>query len=416
MNSLIKSIFSPIFSLFLFAIGNGLLNTLLILKLHAQGSTSVAVGLMSALFYLGLFIGSFNIEKLIIRVGHIRAFSAFASILTVSTLIQAVYYDLNLWLLLRLIAGVCSAGIYVVIEGWLLTMGHHSMRGRILSIYMLVLYSAQAMGQMLIKFNNVESNVLFIFVAVTSALSVIPLSITKAKSPVLEAPSALGFREIFDLTKTGAIGCMCSGMILSCIYGLLPLYIIKEMHDNNLVALGMFLVIFGGMLFQYPIGRLSDLIERRKVLFVLCLASITACLSIISTPNSMISFYLAIFILGGVTFTLYPISISHACDSLEQKDITSGTQALLLFYSIGAICGPLVAPIFIRTLGSSGLFIFFISISLFLTYILSWRKAVTEVVLPDEPFINVTTTSPIILELDPRGNDKKYINQDANIN
>lgn len=407
MKSLIKNIFSPIFSLFLFAIGNGLLNTLLVLKLYAEGSTSVAIGLMSALFYLGLFIGSFNIEKLIIRVGHIRAFSAFASILTVSTLIQAVYYDLYLWLLLRLIAGICSAGIYVVIEGWLLTIGNYSMRGRVLSIYMVVLYSAQALGQMLIKFNDIQPNLLFILVAATSALSVIPLSLTKSKSPVLEAPSALGIREIFDLTKTGAIGCMCSGLILSCIYGLIPFYIIKEMNDNDLVALGMFLVILGGMLFQYPIGKLSDLIERRKVLFLLCLSSMATCLLIIYASNTLILFYLAIFILGGVTFTLYPISISHACDSLDNKDITSGTQALLLFYSIGAVSGPLIAPIFIRLLGSSGLFIFFISISLFLLYVVSWRKVVTNVLLPEEPFINVTSTSPVILELDPRGNEQK---------
>lgn len=405
MNSLIKSIVSPILSLFLFAIGNGLLNTLLVLRLNHEGSTSISIGVMSALFYLGLVIGSFNIEKLIIRVGHIRAFSAFASILTASTLIQAVYYDLYLWLILRLIAGFSSAGIYVVIEGWLLTIGNYASRGRMLSIYMLALYSAQALGQILIKFNSVETNLLFIIVAITSALSVIPLSLTKSKSPVLEGPSALGFKEIFYLTKTGAIGCLCSGLILSCIYGLLPFYIIQELEDNNFVAIGMFVVIFGGMLFQYPIGKLSDIIERRKVLFLLCVLSIASCCAIIYLSSSIAIFYLAIFVLGGVTFTLYPISISHACDALDTKDITSGTQALLLFYSMGAVVGPLIAPVFMRTLGANGLFIFFISITLFLAYIVSWRKVVTDVIVPEEPFINVTTTSPVILELDPRGEE-----------
>lgn len=405
MKSFILKLISPIVSLFIFAIGNGLLNTLLVLRLHSEGSTSITIGLISAAFYLGLVIGSFNIEKLIIRVGHIRAFSAFASILTVSTLIQAVFYDLYLWLFLRFIAGFASAGIYVVIEGWLLTIGDHKSRGRILSVYMLALYSAQALGQMFIKLNNLESNSLFIFVAMTSALSVIPLSLTKSKSPALETPSALGITEIFKLTKTGAIGCMCSGLILSCVSGLLPFYIIQEMNDNDLVALGMFFVISGGMLFQYPVGKLSDHIERRKVLFLLCLVSIAASLSIIYVAHNIILFYITIFILGGMTYTLYPISISHACDILDPKDITSGTQSLLLFYSVGAVLGPLLAPIFIRTLGSNGLFIFFITISVFLAYVVSWRKVVTQPLVPEEPFMTVTTTTPVIMELDPRGED-----------
>lgn len=408
MQKLYKELYSPIFSLFLFAIGGGLLNTLLVLRLHLEDVSSSIIGLMTALFYLGLVAGSFKIEKLIVRVGHIRAFSAFASILTVAVLIHAIYFNIYLWLFLRVVCGFATAGLYVVIEGWLLTIGEHSKRGTMLAIYMLSLYMAQALGQVLVKFNNMQSNILFILIAIVCALSVIPLSLTQSRAPVLHEPSALSFRKIYHLTKTGVIACLCAGLIMSSLYGLFPLYIIKQTNNSELVALGMFLLIFGGMIFQYPVGRLSDLVERRKILFMLCLAVVIFSLVLLFLFDNKAIFYLSVFCLGGSTFTLYPIGISHACDALDHKDITSGTQALLLAYSIGAVTGPLIAPVFMYFMGAQGFFIYVISVVSFLAYFVSLRKVLTGVVLnPEEPFVNVTTTTPVIMTMDPRGDARE---------
>ena len=110
-----------------------------------------------------------------------------------------------------------------------------------------------------------------------------------------------------------------------------------------------------------------------------------------------------IFILGGLSFTIYPISISHACDSLKANEITSGTQALLLAYSLGAVMGPLISPIFMSLIGPNGFFVYMILISSFLIYYTFWRQSVTDTIEPDEPFITMPTTSPLISTLDPRG-------------
>ena len=110
-----------------------------------------------------------------------------------------------------------------------------------------------------------------------------------------------------------------------------------------------------------------------------------------------------LFIFGGFVFTLYPVSISLACDSLEQKDIISGTQGILLTYSFGATAGPFIAPIFMLLFGSSGLFFYIISICFLLAIFLSWRKASIPATQQEDSFVIMPLTSPVTAEMDPRG-------------
>lgn len=354
---------------------------------------------------MGLVLGSFKIEKLIVRIGHIRAFANFAAILTVSILLHLFEYNFYVWCVLRLITGFSTAGLFIVIESWLLTIGDTKNRGQILSIYMVSLYLANALSQLFLKIDSLSYNQLFIMIGISAVLSIIPLSLTKSQSPIIEETSALSLKNIYLLTKTGVAGCFFAGLVLSSIYGFLPLFLIKISNDD-FVAIGMALVIFGGMFWQYPIGKISDLIERRKVILSLCISGMIISLLIITFTNYTL-IYTLIFLLGGVTFTLYPISISHACDSLKAEDIISGTQALLLAYSLGAVTGPLIAPIFIKLIGTYGLFFYIITMLFLLSGIMFWRQSSTRYMEPEEPFVTVTTTTPLIATIDPRGTEEQ---------
>lgn len=401
MKQLITKILSPIISLFCFSLGGGLLTTLLVLMLHNKHESSISIGIITSLFYLGLVLGSFKIEKLIVRIGHIRTFANFGAILTASILIHLFEYNFYIWCILRLITGFSTAGLFIVIESWLLTLGDTKNRGQILAIYMVALYLANSLSQLFLKIDSLNYNQLFIMIGISAVLSIIPLSLTKSQSPIIEETSALSLKKIYLLTKTGVAGCFCAGLIMSSIYGFLPLFLIKISNDD-FVATGMALVIFGGMFWQYPIGKISDLIERRKIILFLCIAGIIISL-LINIFNNYTLLCSLIFILGGVTFTLYPISISHACDSLNSEDIISGTQALLLAYSLGAVIGPLITPIFIKLLGIYGLFYYIITTLILLCSYMFWRQSATKYMEPEEPFVTVTTTSPLIATMDPRG-------------
>ncbi len=399
---LLKQIHTPLLSLFLFTLGNGFLTTFTILKCHQESISTTVVGLMTAVFYFGLVLGSFKIERMIRRIGHIRTFSAFASVLTVTALIQAIYFDIYLWLFLRLITGFATAVLYVVVESWLLAISKINNRGKIVAIYMVVLYCGQALSQYFIGSADPTQIMPFIIVGISSSLSVIPLAMTNIVSPCVEEPTTLNLFTMFKTTMSGVLACFTSGLILSAVYGLFPLFLIDKTQDHSSVGVFMFTIILGGMLLQYPVGKISDFIERRLVLIILSILSGFFAALILFSVNYYWSFMISTFIFGGLVFTLYPVSISHSCDSLKQRDIISGTQALLLFYSIGAVIGPMLGALFMKYLGADGLFVYFGTLACMLTLFLCWRKTAKADVQRDDDFLPVTNTTPVMAEIDPR--------------
>jgi MFS family permease len=402
MKNILKLTVAPLVSLFIFMLGSGLFTTLLALRLHHEGTSALLIGAMTGVYYAGLAIGSFKIESYIIRVGHIRSFAVFASILAVISFAQGIYTNYLAWVILRFCAGFATAGIFIVIESWLLSVGTIKIRGQIVALYMISLYGAQAMGQLLINVKSPDDLMLFALTAMLCSLSVIPICLTKISAPEISEPSAINLAKLFKLSGSGVIASLCSGLILGVLYGLLPLTIIQKTGSTAQVGLMMALLVFGGMFLQYPVGRLSDFIERRLMLLLLSLFTIGLAFLVVLFFHRPLIAYVAIFVFGGMVFTIYPVSISHACDALEQKDIVSGTQGVLLFYSFGATLGPFIAPLFIHFLGSNGIFIYVMVVCALLTCFLSYRKSVVAPVDQEEDFIPMPQTSPITAELDPR--------------
>ena len=405
MLSVLFTVISPLLSLIILTIGNGFFVTYVTIRLHLESIPPWVIGSISAAYYAGLVFGSFRIESFIIRVGHIRAYAAFASLVSTTILLQALYINPWWWLSLRLINGYCMAGLFITIESWLLVKSDKSTRGQVLSLYMTSFYAAQALGQFLLNIGELKGVVPFILSALLSSLSVVPLAMTRTTTPHFEEPSALNFFQLYRISPVGIFGCFCSGLIMGAIYGLLPLYISQIQPDTKTIALLMGSTIFGGMLLQYPVGKLSDALDRRKV--ILAVVTFVLALSIlISTPLSHALFILLIllFFFGGLTFTIYPLSISYTLDYLQSKDTISATQGLLLAYSIGATIGPLSASGFMHIAGPCGLFFYFTFIGSLLTVLVLWRSVTTPGVPKKEQqeFVPVPRTTPIGAELNPR--------------
>ena len=398
-------IFAPLFSLIIFTLGTGLLTTLLTVRLHITGHGTWVIGLITAAYYGGLVFGSFAIGGFIRRVGHIRIYSTFASILAVAVILQGIFVYDWLWIVLRFICGYCMAGLYIAVESWLLVIAPPKMRGRILSLYMISFYAALGAGQFLLNISDVSTIIPFCIVAMLCSLSIVPLSMTRAASPNIEDISALSFRQLYKLSPSSVIGCFSAGLITAVIYGLMPLFIKQLNLPDTFVASVMGFTIFGAMALQYPVGRISDYVERRKVLVVISLVSlIISILLMLSAYDFHLLFLILAFIFGGVSFTLYPLSISHACDYLQGSDIVAATQGLLLANGLGSIVGPLVVPGFINIIGPLGLFIYFAIVSGLLVLFFSWRrkqKSATPVEEQQE-FVTVSRTTPIATGLDPR--------------
>ena len=402
----LKNILTPIISLVILTLGAALLTTFLSLRLHDLGANAFIVGGLSTAYYGGMVVGAFKLESIILRVGHIRAYSACASILAVAALLHGFFIESYIWLLLRFIEGVATAGLYIVIESWILSSSNNKNRGTALAFYMIALYIAQSMGQWLLNIGDQTSLTLYAISSMFAALSIIPLALTKTEIPSFSEPQTLSIKEIFLLSPTGVTTCFASGLILGSLYGLYPVYIQNLVgYSLSDISTIMGITIFGGMVFQYPMGKLSDLVNRRFVIILLTL--ITMLLSVILLWNPHLSLWLLAtlsFFLGGAVFCLYPVGISHACDVIDNHKIVSATQTLLLAYGIGATLGPIIAPIGNLFFADSGLLIFYIIICVPLSLYIFWRKRCVDKLVPldKQEFKILAEMTPVTMGLDEK--------------
>ncbi len=399
------AIIAPLLSLIIVTLGNGLFSTLVTVRLHLEGQPSWIIGVISGAYYGGLVLGSFRSERLISRIGHIRAYAAIASVLAAVSILQGII--LNPWadLVLRFISGMCMAGVYIVVESWMLARGSKKTRGQILGIYMMALYASQATGQFLLNLSDPMTIVPFCIVAVLTSLSVIPIALTMQATPEIEEPSVLNFIELYNISPSGITASFIAGLMLGAVYGLMPLFITQATYATSHVALVMSMIIYGGMAMQYPVGKLSDNFDRRKILLVVAvLATLTAAAIMLFTHNSLNRLLAFGFLFGGFTFTLYPLGVSLACDKVKRKDLIAATQGLLLAYGLGATIGPMLAPFSMRFFNNTGLMLYFIVLGALLSLFLLWRDKTTAPtdVESQQDFVALTRTSPVANELDPR--------------
>lgn len=359
MRKVIRSITPPLVSLVIVMLGNGFFNTYASLRISLEGYDSWVIGVLNAAYYAGVMLGSIYVEKLIDRIGHIRTFAMFASINSAVILVQSFIIGAFSWTCFRFLVGFCASGFFIVIESWLLLSTGIKTRGKVLSLYMLTLYMAQGFGQFILNAAPMKSMLPFAIVIFLSSLSVLPVCMIKSSGPLMLESSITNIFQILKKAPLGPIGCFTAGLIMSSFYGLGPIY--GKDIDLSIFQISqiMGLTILGGLVLQWPIGHLSDIFNRRKVMIGVFFALMLLTFALFHSQHFPYYVLLTLMVLfGGISFTLYPLSITYTCDYFSEKNIVGITCALLIIYGTGCIIGPLISPVFMNLFGPSGLFLF----------------------------------------------------------
>jgi MFS family permease len=388
----------------LLMLGNGALPTLIAVRLSAAGEPTWLIGVVMAQYYLGIILGTLYGYKLIMTVGHIRAFAAFGSTMSAVTLAHAFINDPWAWSAFRFVIGACSVGMFMCVESWLNARADNNSRGRVFSLYVITIYLFQGIGQFLIQLPDDTGFAIYAVVSVLMSLSIVPVAVTRAPAPILPKATRFDFVRLWRTSPTGMVVSLFSGLILGAFYGVGPVFAQMSGFDRADTAFFMSAVIMGGLILQWPMGRFSDGRDRRSfMLFInLCLCGVCLILAF-----SGISGYgligLAVFF-GGLSGSLYPLSVAYTNDFLEPEDLVPAAGGLVMAYGVGALFGPPVAAASMEIFGKQGLFFFCAGVALIAAMLIVWRGRQREAPsLEDQvDFQVMPRTSPIISELDPR--------------
>lgn len=363
------------------------------------------ISALSCIFAIGFAIGVFKLGSIVKRVGHVRAFACFTATLVACYLAHGIFKNPTFWIVLRFFTGGAFGGLLLIVESWLIAASQNGDRGRVLGLYMISIYLAMTVGQLLIEIWDLNVLHAFSVAAIICVFSIVPLALSSSEQPRVGRTNLLSAVILFKLAKIGLATAFVSGLVLINIFGMLPLFLIEQPHVGaNDVGLYMAICIFGGVILQYPIGLLSDRFNRPLLIVLNCLMIIVACICLIQYFEIRWLAKISLFIFGGLSFSLYPIGVSHTCDRLNEENFIPGSQSLLLFYSLGSAVGPILSGITMEFYGVKGLFIFVIStlvaLTIFIIIALLLRKRLAK---PQEPHIAIPSgTTPVVSKIDPR--------------
>ena len=282
----LATVTSLLMSTALLLIAHGMQLTLLPLRASANGLSDFMIGISASCYFLGFIVGCIGVPATIARVGHIRSFAVLTAVMTSAILCVEMLDDWQYLLLLRFLTGVAIAGLYTVIESWLNSQATAHTRGRILSIYTFILLLSMALGQALINVGPIESATPFTLAAVFMVLAIVPVGLTRKLAPAPVEATRVSFSLLYRRSRTAFAGALASGLVVGSFWSLGAVFARASGGSQSDISWFISTAILGGALLQYPIGLVSDRIDRRRVLLYLCLGGALTCGAVAASTGS----------------------------------------------------------------------------------------------------------------------------------
>lgn len=402
MTKTLSTLFAILLGTSFFVAGSGLLTTALSLRANAFGFTGSETGAVMSAYFLGYIFATYGCPRIVGSVGHVRAFSAFAATAASAVLLHTLSTSATAWMALRFITGACVVGLYMVIESWLNERSSNQNRGRVFAVYQVISLLALGVGQYLLLLPSAEPLAPFIIAGALFSIGLVPVVLTRIEHPKPISSVRLDLSRLWEISPLSVGGTFSVALGNGALMTLGPLFAQRLGFDTVHVALFMSLVFAGGVVFQWPIGQLSDSWDRRTVILLVCLSGgLLALLAWVFVDRVTAVFLIVMFGYGGAAFTLYPLCVANANDHEDSSRFMQTASGLLLVYGIGAAAGPLVAGALLQALGAQVLPLFLALIQLALAAFVAARKAIEPSPPPEaqEPFVMLGRTSQSALEM-----------------
>ena len=395
--------------------GHGLQGTLLGVRATIENFSYISTGIIISGYFIGYLSGSLIIPILLKRAGHIRVFAALASLASIAILIHSLFINPVMWFFIRILTGVSIAGIMVIMQSWLNEKSTNETRGSLLSLYMIITFSFLGLGNFLLNLSDPAKVDLFILISILLSFALIPILLTTTNPPKFENPKRLTFLELYKISPLGFISALLTGLAHSVIFGLGAVYAKTKGLDNFQVYLFLVIVTIFGSLFQWPIGYVSDRIDRRIVLIIATLVASIICILIIgSSYISITLLFILLAFYSGMSLPIYSLTIAHTNDYLQADEIVAASASIAVLVGFGAIFGPIIASYFMTIFGPSGFFVFLflvhLSIGLFGIYRMAIRTKPKDIESQYVPLPR--TITPTGMGLNPKAEiDDNYLGE-----
>jgi len=400
MLDVLKQSWALLLGVLLLLLGNGLQGTLLGIRGAIEGFDAATMSLVMSAYYLGFLLGSRRATPMIARVGHVRVFAALGSMIAAAFILYAAAPHVWVWIGLRFVVGFAFAGVYVVAESWLNEAASNETRGQALSLYMIAQMVGIISAQFVLTLADPAGFTLFVVMSVLVSLSFTPILLAAGTAPPYRTTKPMSLVQLFHISPLGCVGTFLLGGVYAGIFGMASVFGTEMQLTVAEISAFVAAIYVGGLVFQYPIGWISDRMDRRRLI-----TGLTATGALITLVGGILSSHYAVvlalgFIVGGVANPLYSLIIAYTNDFLDKSDMAAASGGLLFINGLGAMTGPLIIGAAMTRFGPDAFFVYIGTLFALIALYALWRA--TRRSTPDETSSYAPVTpqgSPVALEV-----------------
>ena len=373
MLKVLASTWALLFGLMLLMLGNGMQGTLLGIRGAIENFSTTQMSIVMSCYFIGFLFGSRLAPEMIRRVGHVRVFAALGTMISAVLILYAAWPNWIAWAAMRVLIGFSFSGVYITAESWLNNASTNETRGQALSLYLIVQMIGIIAAQILLNFADPSGFILFVIPSVLVSLAFTPILLSVSPAPAFESTRPLSFRRLYQASPLGCVGMFLLGGVFSAQFGMAAVWGTQAGLSIRDLSIFVASIYVGGLFLQFPIGWLSDRMDRR--LLILGLAAVGAAVLMLPVIFDL-PFPLLIGVgalMGGISNPLYSLLLAYVNDYLEKSDMAAASAGLIFINGLGAISGPIITGWMMGVIGPSGFFLFMAVIFALLTAYAMYR-------------------------------------------
>ncbi len=341
----LATLFALLLGFGLMQMGNTLQGTLLSIRGGIESFSAAQIGAVGAGFWVGIVVGSLRCGRLIRSVGHIRTFLALGAIASTGPLLHLLLLDPTAWIVVRCLTGFCFAGLFIVVESWLNSAATGDTRGQIMSVYAMTGLSAGILGQLLLPATDPAGFRPFCLIAIIIAFALVPIALTRAQAPERGEDARIDLRELYQQSPFALVAAPLCGITTSAFFVLGPILAQRRGLDTGGVAAFMACGTLGPFVMAWPLGWLSDRLDRRVVVIgaaITAAAMLFVIMQLLPEDAPRWVLYLCVGLFGGTIVPTYSVVMAHMNDSVGPGEFVVASGGLLIMQGIGAAVGPII--------------------------------------------------------------------------